>query len=46
VAEDEDALMRWIRNLINQPGMRDAIAGWRMDWGKLVEEGKSDAALL
>ncbi|ORY35439.1 putative GTPase activating protein [Naematelia encephala] len=46
VAEDEDALMRWIRKMINSPGMRDKISMWRKEWLGLVQQGKSDQALL
>ena len=46
VAEDDDVLMRWIRKMINQPGMRDMIGRWRRDWLKMVEEGKSEGVLL
>jgi hypothetical protein len=46
VAEDEDALLRWIQKTLDQPGFRERLNGWRMDWHKLVKEGKSDRALL
>jgi uncharacterized protein YihD (DUF1040 family) len=46
VAEDEDALLRWIQKTLDQPGFREKLNGWRADWHKLVKEGKSDRALL
>jgi hypothetical protein len=46
VAEDEDALLRWIQKTLDQPGFRERLNGWRVDWHKLVKEGKSDRALL
>lgn len=46
VAEDDDALLRWIRKTLDQPGFRGRLDGWRVDWHRLVKEGKSDRALL
>jgi len=46
VAEDDDVLMRWIRKMINQPGMREKLSGWREEWLKLVADGRSDGVLL
>lgn len=46
VAEDEDALMKWIRKMLRQPGIKSRMDGWREEWARLVQEGKSDTALL
>ncbi|WVR07432.1 hypothetical protein IAU60_004473 [Kwoniella sp. DSM 27419] len=46
VAEDEDVLMRWIRKMINQQGVKAKMDGWRVEWARLVKEGKSGKALL
>lgn len=46
VAEDDDALMTWVRKMIDQPGMREKISGWRMEWLHMVKENKSDGVLL
>ena len=46
VAEDEDALMRFIRKMLAQPGLRAQMDRWRAEWAGLVREGKSGTALL
>jgi hypothetical protein len=46
VAEDEDALMRFIRKMLAQPGMRTRMDRWREEWAGLVQDGKSGEALL
>ncbi|WVQ68224.1 uncharacterized protein L199_006431 [Kwoniella botswanensis] len=46
VAEDEDALMRWIRKVIGQPEIKNKMSFWREEWKTLVEQGKSGTALL
>ena len=46
VVEDDDDFMRWVRKMINQPGMRKKIGSWRKEWLKLVEEGRSEGVLL
>lgn len=39
IVEDEDAMCRWMRKLIEQPGLKQRLAGWRQEW----REGKKDA---
>ena len=46
VAEDDDALLRWIRKMYHQPGLKGRMGAWRQEWHGLVREGKSDSALL
>lgn len=46
VAEDEDAMLRFIRKMLSQPGLRQRMDDWRVEWAKLVAEGKSGSALL
>jgi len=46
VAEDEDALMRFIRQMLAQPGLRASMDRWREEWAGLVRDGKSATALL
>ncbi|WVW85735.1 hypothetical protein I302_107773 [Kwoniella bestiolae CBS 10118] len=46
VAEDEDALMRWIRKVVGQPETKNKMTFWREEWKSLVEHGKSGSALL
>ncbi|WVQ99910.1 hypothetical protein IAU59_007053 [Kwoniella sp. CBS 9459] len=46
VAEDEDALMRWIRKVLKQKPVRDKMDSWRSEWAGLVKQGKSGQALL
>jgi USP6 N-terminal-like protein len=46
VAEDEDALMRFIRKMLGQAGLRARMDRWRDEWTGLVREGKSGSALL
>lgn len=38
--------MRWVRKMVNQPGVKVKMDGWRVEWQKLVEEGKDGTALL
>jgi hypothetical protein len=38
--------LRWIQKMLDQPGFRARLDNWRLEWHKLVEEGKSDRALL
>ncbi|WWC71665.1 uncharacterized protein I206_105623 [Kwoniella pini CBS 10737] len=46
VIEDEDILMNWIKKLINQIEIRKKMDEWRKEWKILVEQGKSETALL
>ncbi|QRW08855.1 Rab-GTPase-TBC domain protein [Ceratobasidium sp. AG-Ba] len=46
VLEDEDQMMRWMERLLSDRRLRDEMAQWRADWGRLVAEGKSGSALL
>jgi hypothetical protein len=46
VAEDEDKLMRWIKRMIHQPGIKQRMDGWRAEWQSLIREGKDRDALL
>jgi hypothetical protein len=46
VAEDDDALMQWVRKMVVAPGMRERIKQWRGEWVELVRTGKSGQALL
>lgn len=46
VAEDDDALLRWVRKMMNQNGMKSKMDEWRKEWAVLVETGKSGDALL
>ncbi|WRT68299.1 uncharacterized protein IL334_005275 [Kwoniella shivajii] len=46
VAEDEDALMIWIRRTIHSQGIKPKMDEWRSEWKHLVREGKSTTALL
>ncbi len=46
VIEDEDVLMRWVQKMLHQPGVVERMNGWRRDWAQLVEQGKSQDALL
>lgn len=46
VAEDEDKLMRWIKRLIHQPGIKLRMDEWRVEWQDLVRKGKDRDALL
>lgn len=46
VAEDEDVLMRFIRKMLAQPGLRPKMDRWREEWAGLVRDGKSGQALL
>ncbi len=46
VCEDDDALLRWIRKMMQLGGMKDRMRGWRKEWHGLVESGKSGEALL
>lgn len=38
--------MQWIKKVLNQKNVREKMDGWRVEWKKLVEEGKSGSALL
>lgn len=46
VAEDDDALLRWIRKMYHQPGLKGRMDAWREEWHVLVRDGKSESALL
>ncbi|WWC63189.1 uncharacterized protein I303_105789 [Kwoniella dejecticola CBS 10117] len=46
VAEDEDAFMDWIKRVIGQHDIRAKMDEWREEWKRLVEQGKSQSALL
>ena len=46
VPEDEDAMMRWMKRMIHQPGVKAKMDGWRVEWGKLKKDGKDGDALL
>ena len=46
VAEDENALMDWIRRMLDQQPLRRKMDGWRNEWLTLVAQGKSGTALL
>lgn len=44
--EDEDAMMRWVKRMLHQQGVRARMDGWREEWGRLKREGKDGEALL
>ncbi|EIW67373.1 hypothetical protein TREMEDRAFT_13152, partial [Tremella mesenterica DSM 1558] len=46
VAEDDDVLMRWIRKMRHQPGLKQRMDSWRTEWGKMVQDGTSRDALI
>lgn len=46
VPEDEDGLLKWMRDMLNQQGMRSRLTEWRKEWKSLVEQGKEGEALL
>ncbi|KAK4688988.1 hypothetical protein P7C73_g1125, partial [Tremellales sp. Uapishka_1] len=46
VAEDEDALLRWIRKMMGMPRMKERMSAWRREWEELEKNGKSGMALL
>ncbi|CAE6422700.1 unnamed protein product [Rhizoctonia solani] len=46
VLEDEDALFRWMERLLSDTRLRQEMDSWRVEWARLVAEGKSGKALL
>ncbi|CAE6374316.1 unnamed protein product [Rhizoctonia solani] len=46
VFEDEDALFRWMERLLSDARLRAEMDSWRVEWARLVAEGKSGKALL
>ena len=46
IPEDEDGFLRWIRKMLNSPGMRSRLDGWRQDWKGLVARKEDGKALL
>ncbi|CAE6501314.1 unnamed protein product [Rhizoctonia solani] len=46
VFEDEDALFRWMERLLTDTRLRREMDSWRVEWARLVAEGKSGKALL
>ncbi|WVN90220.1 uncharacterized protein L203_105456 [Cryptococcus depauperatus CBS 7841] len=46
VAQDEDALMRWVRKVLSIRGIRTKMDSWRAEWKEMVKEGTSDGVLL
>jgi hypothetical protein len=46
VAEDEDKFMRWIKRMMHQPGVKERMDHWRVEWHDLVRQGKDGDALL
>ncbi|CUA76632.1 TBC domain-containing protein C1778,09 [Schizosaccharomyces pombe 972h-] [Rhizoctonia solani] len=46
VFEDEDGLFRWMEKLLSDTRLRAEMDTWRVEWARLVAEGKSGKALL
>jgi hypothetical protein len=46
VAEDEDKFMRWIKRMMHQPGVKERMDHWRVEWHDLVRQGEDGDALL
>ena len=39
-------MMRWIKRMLHQPGVKAKMDGWRTAWARLKLEGKDGDALL
>ncbi|PBL00392.1 RabGAP/TBC [Armillaria gallica] len=46
VPEDENAVLFWIEKTLGDKKLRSNMAKWRLDWRRLVAEGKDASALL
>ncbi|KAG7452111.1 RabGAP/TBC [Guyanagaster necrorhizus] len=46
VPEDENAVLFWIEKTLGDKKLRSNMAKWRLDWRRLVAEGKDVSALL
>ncbi|CAE6436283.1 unnamed protein product [Rhizoctonia solani] len=46
VPEDETALFKWMEKLLTDGALRAEMDAWRVEWARLVAEGKSGKALL
>ena len=46
VPEDDNALLSWVEELLDDKKLRAHIHGWRQDWHELVASGKEGSALL
>lgn len=46
VPEDDDVWMSWIRRFLWQPGVKERMRAWRMEWRGLVERGQTDGRLI
>ena len=44
--EDENVLLSWIEKAIADQKLRASMQGWRVEWKRLVADGKSGSALL
>ncbi|KAK0199036.1 RabGAP/TBC [Armillaria mellea] len=46
VPEDENAVLLWIEKTLGDKKLRSNMTKWRLDWRRLVAEGKDASALL